>query len=73
MCIGSNLRSGTDALFRLRPRGTSRAAAAGAVLLDVIFMFAIGAGIGERSLSAQSMASRVIWASCILLAVRLVC
>ena len=66
MCIG-NLRSGTDALsvyFREHKPGQLRQAM---YYFGVILMFAIGAGIGGNLSVWYGI--RVIWVSCILLAV----
>ena len=66
MCIG-NLRSGTDALSVYSREHKPEQLRQALYYFGVIFMFAIGAGIGGN-LSAW-YGIRVIWVSCILLAV----
>ena len=66
MCIG-NLRSGTDALSVYAREHKPEQLRQALYYFGVIFMFAIGAGIGGN-LSAW-YGIRVIWVSCILLAV----
>ena len=66
MCIG-NLRSGTDALSVYAREHKPEQLRQALYYFGIIFMFAIGAGIGGN-LSAW-YGIRVIWVSCILLAV----
>ena len=66
MCIG-NMRSGTDALSVYSREHKPEQLRQALYYFGVIFMFAIGAGIGGN-LSAW-YGIRVIWVSCILLAV----
>ena len=66
MCIG-NLRSGMDSLCAWLVGGNAKAFGKAVHYFAIIFLFALGAGIG--SVALLPMAGRVIWLSCLLLGV----
>ena len=64
MCIG-NLRSGMDSLCAWLVGGNTKAFGKALHYFAIIFLFALGAGLG--SLALAPMGSRAIWLSCLLL------
>ena len=64
MCIG-NLRSGMDSLCAWLVGGSTKAFGKALHYFAIIFLFALGAGLG--SLALAPMGSRAIWLSCLLL------
>ena len=66
MCIG-NLRSGMDSLCAWLVGGNAKAFGKAVHYFAIIFLFALGAGIG--SVALVPMAGRAIWLSCLLLGV----
>ena len=66
MCIG-NLRSGMDSLCAWLVGGNAKAFGKAVHYFAIIFLFALGAGIG--SVALLPMAGRAIWLSCLLLGV----
>ena len=64
MCIG-NLRSGMDSLCAWLVGGSTKAFGKAMHYFAIIFLFALGAGLG--SLALAPMGSRAIWLSCLLL------
>ena len=66
MCIG-NLRSGMDSLCAWLVGGNAKAFGKAVHYFAIIFLFALGAGIGSAAL--LPMAGRAIWLSCLLLGV----
>ena len=64
MCIG-NLRSGMDSLCAWLVGGNTKAFGKAMHYFAIIFLFALGAGLG--SLALAPMGSRAIWLSCLLL------
>ena len=64
MCIG-NLRSGMDSLCAWLVGGNTKAFGKARHYFAIIFLFALGAGLG--SLALAPMGSRAIWLSCLLL------
>ena len=64
MCIG-NLRSGMDSLCAWLVGGSAKAFGKAMHYFAIIFLFALGAGLG--SLALAPMGSRAIWLSCLLL------
>mgnify|MGYP000774796834 CR=1 FL=1 len=64
MCIG-NLRSGMDSLCAWLVGGNAKAFGKAVHYFAIIFLFALGAGIG--SVALLPMAGRAIWLSCLLL------
>ena len=64
MCIG-NLRSGMDSLCAWLVGGNTKAFGKAIHYFAIIFLFALGAGLG--SLALAPMGSRAIWLSCLLL------
>ena len=66
MCIG-NLRSGMDSLCSWLVAGNRAAKDKALHYFAIIFLFALGAGLG--SLALAPMGSRAIWFSCLLLTV----
>ena len=64
MCIG-NLRGGMDSLCAWLVGGNTRAFGKALHYFAIIFLFALGAGLG--SLALAPMGSRAIWLSCLLL------
>ena len=64
MCIG-NLRSGMDSLCSWLVAGNRTAKDKALHYFAIIFLFALGAGLG--SLALAPMGSRAIWLSCLLL------
>ena len=68
MCIG-NLRSGMDALVAFGHVGDKNLLYKALHYFGVIFVFAIGAGVGTQCVAV--FGARTIWISCVLLAVSL--
>lgn len=66
MCIG-NLRSGVEALCACLRTGDRRDLQKAGHYFGVIFLFALGAGLG--SVCIPNLGRRVIWLSCVLLLV----
>ncbi len=66
MCIG-NLRSGMDSLCAWLVGGNPKAIGKAIHYFAIIFLFALGAGIGSVALNVMGV--RAIWLSCLLLAV----
>ena len=64
MCIG-NLRGGMDSLCAWLVGGNTKAFGKALHYFAIIFLFALGAGLG--SLALAPMGSRAIWLSCLLL------
>ena len=64
MCIG-NLRGGMDSLCAWLVGGNTKAFGKARHYFAIIFLFALGAGLG--SLALAPMGSRAIWLSCLLL------
>ena len=64
MCIG-NLRSGMDSFCAWLVGGNTKAFGKALHYFAIIFLFALGAGLG--SLALAPMGSRAIWLSCLLL------
>ena len=64
MCIG-NLRSGMDSFCAWLVGGNTKAFGKAMHYFAIIFLFALGAGLG--SLALDPMGSRAIWLSCLLL------
>ena len=64
MCIG-NMRSGMDSLCAWLVGGSTKAFGKALHYFAIIFLFALGAGLG--SLALAPMGSRAIWLSCLLL------
>lgn len=64
MCIG-NLRSATESLYLYAQTQEKETLYKGLCYLGIIFMFALGAGLGKIFINLFGM--RAIWASCILL------
>lgn len=64
MCIG-NLRSGVESLLAERHTGDRRLLGKAARYFGIIFLFALGAGIG--GLFVPLLGRKTIWISCILL------
>ena len=64
MCIG-NLRSGMDSLCAWLVGGNTKAFGKAMHYFAIIFLFALGAGLGGLALAP--MGSRAIWLSCLLL------
>ena len=64
MCIG-NLRGGMDSLCARLVGGNTKAFGKALHYFAIIFLFALGAGLG--SLALAPMGSRAIWLSCLLL------